>query len=531
VNINILLESTLKILPWILPVIIGAAIGYITNAIAIKMLFRPLKEKRVFGMRVPFTPGIIPRQRYELSENIAKMVSRELITEEAVAKQLAKESFVGGIKRAVKSISEELLTSPIGRLDSNRREFLLSSLKGFLSGILHRFFNSRSFIYATRGFVERIILYILEIPIGKALENEKWKRWIAIKISEILKDNRTKKSLVEFIIKSNDKMDRLLRPELVHFVSGILRSVLPTLFDQFFIWLRSKEMRGELERRGKFLLRDVLDTLNIFQKFIISAGQFDRTLEEKMPEIIDEVLNHFEKLAYEEKTLDGMAGSLENALLRLGKKKLSDILDTTEDGLEKKVSSMYDRVVDAIAKKSIVEKIINSLGDWVAGTAGRNQNGISPATTLRTILVERIHLNENEMVEFASTKILTLLSKEETSKAIARETVSLLGDFLYGGTKQTLGEILQLDEKKKEKIDNFLTDKTVSLVRKKVPELIESLDISNLVIQKIDSLDVENVEKLILTVISKHLKWINIFGAILGGFIGFSQVIVRLLGL
>ena len=80
-------------LPWILPPLVGAVIGYVTNAIAIRMLFRPLTEIRVLGVRLPLTPGIIPKQRAQLAESIGQMVSRELLTEEAVRRQLASESF------------------------------------------------------------------------------------------------------------------------------------------------------------------------------------------------------------------------------------------------------------------------------------------------------------------------------------------------------------------------------------------------------------------------------------------------------
>lgn len=48
--------------------VIGAAIGYITNYIAIKMLFRPLEPKYIFGRRVPFTPGIVPRRKNTLAK-------------------------------------------------------------------------------------------------------------------------------------------------------------------------------------------------------------------------------------------------------------------------------------------------------------------------------------------------------------------------------------------------------------------------------------------------------------------------------
>ena len=41
--------------------IIGAIIGGITNVIAIRMLFHPFKPYYIFKMRIPFTPGLIPK--------------------------------------------------------------------------------------------------------------------------------------------------------------------------------------------------------------------------------------------------------------------------------------------------------------------------------------------------------------------------------------------------------------------------------------------------------------------------------------
>lgn len=54
--------------------VIGAIIGYITNYIAIKMLFRPLEPKYLFGKQLPFTPGIIPRRKAQFAEALGRAV-------------------------------------------------------------------------------------------------------------------------------------------------------------------------------------------------------------------------------------------------------------------------------------------------------------------------------------------------------------------------------------------------------------------------------------------------------------------------
>lgn len=54
--------------------VVGAVIGYVTNYIAIKMLFRPLKPVYIFGHRLPFTPGIVPRRKDKLAEILGAAV-------------------------------------------------------------------------------------------------------------------------------------------------------------------------------------------------------------------------------------------------------------------------------------------------------------------------------------------------------------------------------------------------------------------------------------------------------------------------
>ena len=56
--------------------LIGAVIGYVTNWIAVKMLFRPRKEIRVFGKRLPFTPGVIPRGQGRLARAVGNALHK-----------------------------------------------------------------------------------------------------------------------------------------------------------------------------------------------------------------------------------------------------------------------------------------------------------------------------------------------------------------------------------------------------------------------------------------------------------------------
>lgn len=72
---------------------IGAVIGGVTNSLAIKMLFRPYRPIYIGRFRVPFTPGLIPKRRGELAEQLGKMVVTHLLTAEGIQKKLTDSMF------------------------------------------------------------------------------------------------------------------------------------------------------------------------------------------------------------------------------------------------------------------------------------------------------------------------------------------------------------------------------------------------------------------------------------------------------
>ncbi|MCG6137944.1 MAG: DUF445 family protein [Nostoc sp. LLA-1] len=65
---------------YVLPPVLGAVIGYFTNDIAIKMLFRPYRAIYISGRRIPFTPGLIPRNQERLAKNISNTIMGSLLT-------------------------------------------------------------------------------------------------------------------------------------------------------------------------------------------------------------------------------------------------------------------------------------------------------------------------------------------------------------------------------------------------------------------------------------------------------------------
>lgn len=86
---------------YIITPLLGGVIGYITNDIAIRMLFRPHTAKYVFGIHIPFTPGIIPKEKKRIAEAIGGVISENLMNKEVLEKYLLSEDMVEKIRGAV----------------------------------------------------------------------------------------------------------------------------------------------------------------------------------------------------------------------------------------------------------------------------------------------------------------------------------------------------------------------------------------------------------------------------------------------
>lgn len=86
---------------YILAPIIGGVIGYITNDVAIRMLFRPHEAKYLFGFKIPFTPGIIPKEKGRIAKSIGGAISDNLMSKDVLEKNLLSEDMINKISSSI----------------------------------------------------------------------------------------------------------------------------------------------------------------------------------------------------------------------------------------------------------------------------------------------------------------------------------------------------------------------------------------------------------------------------------------------
>ena len=514
-------ETTSELIRWILPPVLGAIIGYITNAIAIRMLFRPYREWRVLRVRVPFTPGIIPRQRYKLAESIGKMVSNELLTEDTLRKQVRSESFRVGLNTAVSRLTDGLLDATVGDLVRRRtdggRFDLLPALEALIRGLL----RSAAF----KRIVDVIVLSGLRSltakKIGDLFGGEEQKERFIAWIVGLLRAPDTGKALLAKTTdwigrnsEANTPLGDYIPPEATDWIVGIADLLYEPFFGFVTEWLESDLMRAQIETRGRVLLKNILDKLSVLQRFFVVAAQYDRTLDEKMPEIIDDVLASMKEIIEDETTRGKMIQTIRDNLESLRGRSVGDVNESY------RITERFAHALNAVQK-----------------TIAGDPAGDSLRALLRTILKQLENRSIESFLEHALTvedaaaylSKLIATSVHETADRISKEAIEHIGDIVDNKGKTSLRTLVGISDEAKSRFDNTLSQMADKALEERITDILDSLDLNGMVVSKINGLAVEDVEGLLMRVIHRHLKWINVFGAILGFFIGMLQILTRFL--
>jgi uncharacterized membrane protein YheB (UPF0754 family) len=365
-----------------IPPLAGALIGFVTNVIAIRMLFRPLRELRVCGIRIPFTPGILPRQRRRLAESIGAMVERELLTPELLRQRLRQETVRAKAYESLARFTAALLERPLGDFcDPARME---ASIFGLL---------------------------------GPSLE-----------------------------ARAADLVEKALRDHADHIACRLAEAAgnaYPEATAACIELLRGPGLHRKLETQGRIFLAGALLKLNVFQRLFLSAAQYDRTLDERMGEIIDDLIDQLESLAADR--------DIRTRILDLAAAALNRLLA----GERAPLSRLITELVIAPGKKPLGE-LLSALG--LSATV-------------------------------------------------------------------PLGTLLALDGAQKQRLDELLCARLFRIADEQIENALRSINIRTLVSERIDSLEMLRVERIILDVMADQLKWIDVFGAILGFIIGLVQVL------
>ena len=91
-------------------ILISGAIGWITNWVAIKMLFRPHKEINLGLFKIQ---GLIPKRKEEIGSGIANIIQNELISVKDVISNIDREEFFKRLNSLIDEVLDKNLKKKV----------------------------------------------------------------------------------------------------------------------------------------------------------------------------------------------------------------------------------------------------------------------------------------------------------------------------------------------------------------------------------------------------------------------------------
>jgi len=137
--------------------------------------------------------------------------------------------------------------------------------------------------------------------------------------------------------------------------------------------------------------------------------------------------------------------------------------------------------------------------------------------------LQRIDINSTERIKsFLSDSLLEILARHDTAQTINGIMSSQVERLLIAPIGK-LGD--HLSEHSVQRARGLLVERITNAARERLPTAIAEFDVGGLVRKKVSDYPIEKLEELILSVASQHLKTIELFGAIIGFWIGVGQAI------
>lgn len=492
--------------------IVGAVIGYFTNWLAIKMLFRPHKQIKIFGIGIPFTPGLIPKERYKLAKKVANTVGTHLLTTEVLMNELTSDTTIEKINEAVESILSKIsetnmsVEEGIKFFAKDSYEEVIVKGEAGVSAIISNFLMSDESITAITNFsTDKIKDFLMSPDIVNKAEP------VLSVVKTFVMDNAERYSYDE---KSNEFIEKSINE----------------LYDRFL--LNDKPIAQYLPEKTltslKLWIQENIPLLGgLIQDFLLQNPSID----EKLGELVDKIINNnIGKIISMFINSESVYANIKEGLFSYlaepdNQNELTErAWQALDEFIEKDISFLSSK----FDKLSITQKLSGTVMEWLsvdfiskAFDFLTEQVQKADGIELYEMILKAEPMLDSKLNAFIKQGIIaytdTADSMIQTITAhIFKRVLSIKLNTItenIGGLKQIQDKVIQLIR--------FLIEKGAVYV-------VEGMDIERMVEDKMNQFEVAEAETIILSVVNKELQLITIIGGVLGFIIGMLPQLLQL---
>ncbi len=336
-----------------LTIMLSAAVGYITNYIAIEMLFKPYRKKPFHPLSLAtfgyWQQGLVPKNKAKIGAELGRQIETRLLDPKQLANELC-DMVLGfmqdeDVAAKFRQASQKMLSEHEKRITALLIPQIENALGSALDTLVTREQVSRLWeaeiaprlaSYDNRSIIASHIVAGLQRRAPELVET------IKVELRQISFDYLSRKlpfgfgadtlsdGLVEFI--RWHEIENRLRAKLGEESTGqLVREELSQLADRIHLWLQSSESGGKIDELITELKNKITAVLRLY-------------LSRSLPSMTTQMIESEELWAWVENDLmDSIKPRIEILIKRQGKRKIMEKLNLSE------------RVAEAIDKQDVKE--------------------------------------------------------------------------------------------------------------------------------------------------------------------------------
>ena len=509
-------------------IIVATIHGYGAAWLAIWMLFHPYQSVKLFGITI-WPQGMIPRHREKLAQSIGNAVGNELVSQQTVFDALFETSFFESkVEDFIGAYTNELLSrvypSFIDALPSQARAPILdtiSALQYRLAEYIAEMLKSEETAAAIRRFIDTQVDDLLERRVGDMVKDESLDRvlgFIEQQVQKLIATEAFETKVHEFIAGRLDELSHssatlaeTFTPETTSFIKDRIDQQVPPIVHHLAEIATSPSTRKQIGGLIKLEVDQYYQQLSLLKKIFISRERIHREVDElvnkTLPKRVEEYLRgpafEQEAEAFLNTTVDHvLARPLDELIGQLDYIKFEDLK-----------SQISDRFIEILRSEALSTSVSMQVNDAI--------ERLRPQT-LGAVIQQLDSNSAAHAKDFLTRSLLSLLARDDTARTINAILSAQIERLLIAPIGR-LGD--HVSESAMRRASAALVERITLAARERLPVAIAEFDVGGLVRKKVSDYPLDKLEELVLSVAQHHLKTIEMFGAVIGFFIGVAQAI------
>ena len=455
--------------------LVAGVVGYVTNKIAIKMLFRPYEPKwYTLGWQ-----GIVPKTRPKLAVKISEIVGQKLLAHDdflyALENNDIKAKIHNIIAEKLKTLNAKDIHALI-RLSSledkiiDNKEVINNILNNTAVSVVDIFLNKKIDI---NSFREPVFQLVKNFNLEKAIDEQLEKT-----INSFLSEDKTLQDILpqDILKRKNDLVEYLTITIMANIrrlgKNDMVKAVLAQKVVNFKDSMLSSASGMDILKAG---------FINLF----LSNEKIEQIVENELPHITEDLSTN--PVIYK-----NIYKTIEDEIDNLLKKPVNEVM------VKLGFSDNHDIVLyiksHFVTNTNILDKISALILDKYSNL------------TIKEILM----LLNIDIYKFIKIDVMDILNAENY-KLVKSNMINKFTAFISNNYN---------------KIADVITELAVKLIKSNLKYALNAVNIEKIVKDKINALPLPEVENILFSFMKEHFKWINILGFFIGFVIGLVQALM-----